>query len=81
MSRKDVSDLQVCQAYADCRLVDFKRDGQALYPDTLLMERTGQPWKVCYRAMERAQDHGLIECGVSLRAGWLTDPGVELLWQ
>ena len=30
-------------------------------------------------AMERAYDHGLIECGVSLRTGWLTAKGEALL--
>jgi len=39
----------------------------------------GCPEKVIYAAMERTYDHGLIECGVSLRSGWLTEKGKEFL--
>ena len=76
MSTKDVTDLDVCRAYVDARAVEFRR-----YPYQFLAERTGQPEKVCYRAMERADRHGLIEYGVSLRTGWLTEKGLALLRQ
>jgi hypothetical protein len=46
--------------------------------DEVLREMTGQPPKVVLRAMERAQRHGLIECGVSLRSGWLTAKGEDV---
>jgi hypothetical protein len=71
MARKDISDSQVLQVYLD------ERSGLARI--ALLMERTGQPEKVCYRAMERAGDRGYIEYGVSLRSGWLTNEGLALL--
>lgn len=38
----------------------------------------GCPQMVVYRAMERAADRGLIEYGVSLRTGWITDKGIAL---
>jgi hypothetical protein len=75
MSRKDVTDRAVCLAYAE-------RNADGLNPGPHIYERlaasTGQCEKVCYRAMERACDHGLIEYGVSLRSGWLTDAGKAL---
>lgn len=74
MATKDITDIQVCEAVRDSR----KSHGE-LWPYELLASRTGQPEKVCYRAMERAVRHGLIEYGVSLRSGWLTDKAVALL--
>jgi hypothetical protein len=81
MAMKDISDAQVCTAVVDARAAEWKRGGESLWPYTLLMERTGQPMKVCCRAMERAADRGLVEYGVSLRTGWLTDKGQALLAQ
>lgn len=49
------------------------------WPYEALAASTGQPEKVCYRAMERAERRGLIEYGVSLRTGWLTEAGKALL--
>ena len=49
------------------------------YPYEILQKMTGQPAKVCYSAMERAAGRGYIEYGVSLRTGWLTGKGKELL--
>lgn len=73
MSVKDISDELVCKA-----IHQFKKTGD-LWPYVLLQKWTGQPEKVCYRAMERAQRHGLIEVGVSLRCGWLSEKGLALL--
>ena len=73
MSRKDISDLQVLQAY-----VDMKAIGRAKFADEILAERTGQCLKVCQRAMERAEARGLLDYGVSLRSGWLTEAGVVM---
>lgn len=75
MSMKDVTDRQVCQAVADFRAAGLNGP----WPYELLAQRTGQPEKVCYRAMERADAHGLLEYGVSLRTAWLTDKGRALL--
>ena len=73
MSTKDVSDFDVCRAVAMCR------EDNHIWPYELLAEWTGQPEKVCYRAMERSQKRGLIEYGVSLRTAWLTERGAGLL--
>jgi hypothetical protein len=73
MATKDITDRQVCEAYAA-----RAKDGLP-WPDDRLAAMTGQCEKVCYRAMERAEQRGLIEYGVSLRSGWLTDKGLALL--
>jgi hypothetical protein len=72
---KDISDKQVCLAikkYKD-NLTDDK------YPYDYLMEWTGAPFKVCYRAMERAYDREYTLFGVSLRTAWLTENGNKLI--
>jgi len=81
MAMKNISDEQVCSAYYQCQLqksmvMDAPMD---LYPYHFLMEWTGECEKVCFRAMERACDRGYIEYGVSLRCGWLTEKGMELI--
>lgn len=48
------------------------------YPYERLCAVLGCPEKVAYSAMERAYDRGLIEYGVSLRTGWITDKGIAL---
>ena len=73
MARKDVTDKRVCEVYQKLEKEMSK------FPYELLAKETGQPEKVCYRAMERASDHGLIEYGVSLRTGWLTEKGRNLI--
>ena len=74
MATKDLTDKQVLEAMRDSKATHF-----TLWPYELLAQRTGQTEKVCYRAMERADAHGLIEYGVSLRTGWLTQKGEALL--
>jgi hypothetical protein len=54
-----------------------KKSGQWSYE--LLQERTGECFKVCYRALERASKRGYLECGVSLRTSWVTTKGRQLL--
>ena len=76
MKTSDITDRMVCEAYRDAKAIHFER-----WPYDLLMERTGAPLKVCLSAMDRAYDHGLVECGVSLRTAWLTDKGNALLDQ
>ncbi len=49
------------------------------FPYDFLAEWTGQSPKVCWAAMERACAHDLVEYGVSLRTGWLTEKGQDLL--
>ena len=81
MATKDITDAQVCravQAYQDTMEASgFTAD--CPYPYEALAIETGQAEKVCYRAMERAYRRQLIECGVSLRTGWLTDKGKALI--
>ena len=82
MAVKHVTDLQVVQAVAQYQAEMKAHDGGPLYPRfpyEVLSEDTGQCQKVCYRAMERADRHDLLEWGVSLRTAWLTDKGRELL--
>jgi hypothetical protein len=70
--RADITDLMVCEAVRDAK-------GTNEWPYELLARQTGVPEKVCFRAMERAFDHGLLDYGVSLRSGWLTEAGEVLL--
>lgn len=74
MAVKDISDAQVCQACAAFHAGD--RDTQNSL--SILMAMTGQPSKVCFRAMERAERRGLIECGVSLQTAWPSKTGWQL---
>lgn len=95
MATKDITDAQVCRAVQDyndaIKALPPLRSGPfglfgttpivyaPPFPYEALAASTGQPEKVCYRAMERAEKRGLIEYGVSLRTGWLTDKGKALL--
>lgn len=73
MATKDISDVQVLQAYLESRWLRSR--GSEVWPYELLQRWTGECQKVCWRAMERACDRGLIEFGVSLRTGWVTAEG------
>lgn len=78
MAMKDIPDSLVLKAYSEYRNYPPK-EGDYTYPYDLLMQWTGQPFKVCYKCMERAESRGLVDCGVSLRTGWVTDKGKKLL--
>lgn len=71
MATKDISDTQVLNAYL--------ATGPHEWPYDVLQRTTGQPFKVCWRAMERAYRHGLLEYGTSLRSGWVTEKGYTLM--
>ncbi len=73
MATKDITDLQVVKAYQDSKVAHCDQ-----WPYDLLEQRTGRSIKECYSAMERAYRRGFIECGVSLRSGWLTAKGIDL---
>lgn len=73
VARKDISGKQV----VECALAYRKRSDHK-FIDELLQELTGQPQKVCYSAMKRAENRGYIDCGVSLRTGWATHKGFKL---
>ena len=79
MATKDITDKQVCEAYAQYDKLCTLNALNIEYPNEILHRITGQVEKVCYRAMERAHERGLIDFGVSLRTGWLTEKGKELL--
>ena len=72
MSTKDISDRQVCAAYAAMEHLHETAE-------VILQYQTGQPEKVCWRAMERACRRDLIDYGTNLRYGWLTEKGRALL--
>lgn len=83
MATKDITDKQVIEAYGEYHEAKKGRtsfiEEEFEWPYDILHRTTGQPVKVCYRAMERAEERGYIEYGVSLRTGWITDKGKELL--
>ena len=81
MARQNITDKQVCEAYAESKR---QRDAAGLtgtyeWTESILERATGQCTKVCYRAMERASDREYIEYGTSLHSGWLTADGKKLL--
>jgi hypothetical protein len=71
--RSDISDLEVCKA------VQKYQNTLGDFPYQTLAKKFSCNEKLAYSACERAYDNGLIEYGVSLRTGWLTDKGKELL--
>jgi RIO-like serine/threonine protein kinase len=75
MARADIPDVVVLKAVQRYQLDHTE------FANQLLAKWTGEPIKVCDRAMERAMDHDLIEYGVSLRSAWLTPKGKQLLAQ
>lgn len=80
MAMKDISDRQVLLAYMQSyceREILGTQDYR--FPYKILVEWTGQPEKICYRCMERADGRGLLCYGVSLRTGWIEPKGYALL--
>lgn len=73
MAVGDISDRMVVKAYIRYKELREEDWDNHQFPYDILSERTGEPWKVCWRAMERAVDRGYIEYGVSLRTGWPTN--------
>lgn len=74
MAMKDITDRQAVEAQKRWR---ENQDGPWAYE--ILSRETGQPEKVCFKCMERAEERGLLEYGVSLRTAWPTDKGLALL--
>jgi hypothetical protein len=89
MSRKHISTQQVLQAIADYRRqLDAYTKAAARHeaplptldrPVALLMAWTGEPAKVCERAIDREERNGYIDSGVSVYIGWLTPKGEHAL--
>ena len=78
MATKDITDKQVIEAYKKSILQRSVNLANFKWPETILMQETGQCEKVCFSAMNRAEKNGYIEYGVSLRSGWLTDKAKDL---
>lgn len=72
MKRSDISDLTVIEAYDAAKILERP-------VLDVLMSLTGAPEKVCWRAMERAEERGYLDYGTSLNSAWVTDKGRELL--
>jgi hypothetical protein len=79
MATKDISDLEVVEAYVQFKISSSLYGVHDRWPYLILMAWTGECEKVCYRALERAHRRGLIEYGVSLRSGWVTQKGMDLI--
>jgi hypothetical protein len=72
--RRDISDLEVC------KMVDlYQKEKIKRFPYEQLALKFGASEKVAYSACERACKNGLIDYGVSLRTGWLTEKGEKFL--
>lgn len=72
MATKDITDMIICIAVRNYKITQE-------YPIDYLMRTTGECFKVCLRAMERADRRGLIDYGVSIALPWLTKKGMELI--
>lgn len=75
MARKDVTDQMVLEAVKERAIT-----GESLLQ--ILMARTNEPEKVCWRAMERTLRRNYIDYGTSMRTSWITPEGhayLELL--
>ena len=78
VKRADLTDLMVLEAYI--KSDDFRRNtDKIVWPEDIIHQNTGFPFKVIQRAMERVESKGFIEYGVSLRSGWLSDKGKEFV--
>ena len=66
MKRKDISTLIVLEA---------AKNHAGMMTWECIKEITGAPEKIIYAAMQREDDRGYLEWGVSLRTAWLTDKG------
>jgi len=64
-----ITDVEVLDGFQDAR------ENGILDAIEHVSQRTGQPYKVALRATERCVRKGLIDSGVSLRTGWLTERG------
>lgn len=74
MAVKDISDYDCCVAAS----ISFGHGGNLRTGDALHY-RTGQPEKVCQRALERAIGRGYLDCGINEWNAFLTDKGRALL--
>lgn len=68
MARKDVTDRMVLEAVKERAIT-----GESLL--RILMLRTNEQEKVCWRAMERTLRRNYIDYGTSMRTSWITPEG------
>ncbi len=79
MATRDVSDEQVVEGARLFHAENVEPGVMIETIETYLHRVTGQPVRVCERAISRAIRRGLLECGVSERTGWPTEKGLALL--
>jgi len=81
--RSTISDVEVLRAYEESAVARPQaiRGAPLPWPEKILSARHGCHEKVALAAMERALSRGLIDYGVILRAGWVTEKGKALLRQ
>jgi len=75
MATKNITDAQVVKAYMAKGI--WPEFGG--WPYEILAREAGECEKVCCAAMRRALFRGYIDFGTSLRSGWVTEKGFELL--
>lgn len=76
--QSDISDKDVCRAYLCFNTKDKNFNPVFPYPAEILWTWfSGCPKEIIFAAMERAFSRGLINYGVTLGAGWLTERGKE----
>lgn len=84
MTTKDISDYDVCKAYAMARAINdpgsytMSTVGR-VSPITYLQDWTGQSKEVCEKACKRAYTHGVIFYGLRFDIGWVTPKGEKLM--
>lgn len=74
-----ITDRLVCEAFVASQRYRKTHDEPWKWPYDYLMEWTGLSIDECEMAMEDACENDLVECGVSLRTGWLTERGKGLI--
>lgn len=72
MATKDISDVMVVRAAREARRIGRRTI-------EVLADMTGQPVKVCDRAIARAIRRGYCDCGVSTATAWVLPAGYALL--
>ena len=84
MARRHVPTLMVLNAIRLMR-TPYEEDRRPRRNSVeILMAESGECEKVCYAALHRDSDRGLLDYGVSIRWPWLTPKGQEMLeeeWQ
>ena len=71
-----ICDRVVCRAYYTKK----QRGDMVFATDILKAQYPDCPMKVIESALLRAEKRGLLDYGVTLRSGWLTDKGYALIY-